>query len=141
MRLTSICCHKLKKDNDLAFDLNGDGSTNEADRTVWIDELKKTWAGDANFDGEFNSGDFVVAFTAGKYESGEMAGWAEGDWNGDMMFDSGGLRLRVFIRRLRKRPPRRHGCSARTVQHDSDATRLLGNPQASIVVNQIDCFA
>jgi hypothetical protein len=27
-------------------------------------------------------------FTSGKYESGAMATWGEGDWNGDMVFDS-----------------------------------------------------
>ena len=30
-------------------------------------------------------------FTAGKYESGDAAVWAEGDWNGDSTFGSGDL--------------------------------------------------
>lgn len=33
--------------------------------------------------------DFVLVFGIGKYETGDMAGYAEGDWNGDMVFDSG----------------------------------------------------
>ena len=35
------------------------------------------------------SGDFVAVFTAGKFETGEAATWAEGDWNGDGVFGSG----------------------------------------------------
>jgi len=74
--------------NDLAYDLNNDGATNYADRQVWVKDLKSTWIGDANLDGVFDSGDFVVAFTAGKYESGDAAGWADGDFDGNMLFDS-----------------------------------------------------
>ena len=44
-------------------------------------------------DDEFNSGDLVAVFAAGEYETGQMAGWAEGDWNGDMEFNSGDLVL------------------------------------------------
>ena len=51
-------------------------------------ELKGTWIGDANLDGEFNSGDFVDVFGSGKYETGELARWSEGDWNADEQFDS-----------------------------------------------------
>ena len=50
-----------------------------------------TWYGDANLDGEFNSTDFVEVFIAGKYETEQMAGWADGDWQGDMRFNSGDL--------------------------------------------------
>ncbi|MCA9216949.1 MAG: PEP-CTERM sorting domain-containing protein [Planctomycetales bacterium] len=76
---------------NLSFDLNSDGAVNATDRSVWVKELKMTWVGDANLDGEFNSTDFVAVFSAAKYEDG-IAGnatWAEGDWNGDMDFDSG----------------------------------------------------
>ena len=77
---------------DLAtFDENDDGMVDIADRTIWVKQHAGTWVGDANLDNEFNSGDLVDVFAAGKYESGEMAGWAEGDWNGDMSFDSGDL--------------------------------------------------
>jgi hypothetical protein len=50
-----------------------------------------TFIGDANLDGEFNSGDLVEIFTVGTYETGQRAGWAEGDWNGDGVFGSGDL--------------------------------------------------
>lgn len=76
--------------NDAAFDLNADNVVNDADRTVWVEDLKKTWFGDSNFDGEFNSTDFVVVFTAGEYEDAVdgNSGWEQGDWNGDMDFNS-----------------------------------------------------
>ena len=56
---------------------------------VWATNLKNTWVGDANLDGEFNSADFVEVFQAGKYEKDELALWSEGDWNADERFDSG----------------------------------------------------
>ena len=61
---------------------------NDDDRRVWIKDLKRTWFGDANLDGEFNSSDMVRVFAAGKYETDEEAGWAEGDWNSDLKFNS-----------------------------------------------------
>jgi hypothetical protein len=70
------------------FDLNQDGVVDFGDRQFWVHELKTTWIGDANLDGQFNSGDFVQVFAAGKYETIHFAGWVEGDWNGDMQFDS-----------------------------------------------------
>ena len=70
------------------YDLNGDDKVDYADRQMWVDELKNTWIGDANLDGEFNSGDMVQVFVRGKYETGEDAGWEEGDWNGDTQFGS-----------------------------------------------------
>ncbi len=77
---------------DLAtFDENADGKVNFADRKIWVREHKGTWVGDANFDNEFNSGDLVQVFAAGKYETGVMANWADGDWDGDMAFGSGDL--------------------------------------------------
>lgn len=79
--------------NDLAFDANRDGSTNLEDRIVWVRDLRKTWIGDANLDGEFNSSDFTEVFQAGEYEDNITLNsyWAEGDWNGDGEFDSSDL--------------------------------------------------
>jgi hypothetical protein len=76
--------------NNSRFDLTGDHQVNADDRVHWIDVLKRTYLGDANLDGEFNSTDFVVVFTAGQYEdlvTGNSA-WATGDWNGDGDFGS-----------------------------------------------------
>ena len=77
------------------YGLTGHGAIGEVNDTIdlddhlmWVKDLKRTWCGDANLDGEFNGNDFVQAFVAGKYETSEYAGWAEGDWNGDGLFDS-----------------------------------------------------
>ena len=75
--------------NPDAFDLTGNGLVDVEDRISWVKNLKMTWVGDANLDGEFNSSDFVAVFTSGKFETGEAAVWTEGDWNGDLKFDSG----------------------------------------------------
>jgi hypothetical protein len=53
-----------------------------------VNTIKETWFGDANLDGEFNSSDFVAAFVASKYETGDYASWSEGDWNGDQVFNT-----------------------------------------------------
>jgi hypothetical protein len=74
--------------NQGSFDLNADNKVDSADRTVWVATLKKTWFGDADLNGEFNSSDFVAVFTTGKYETNQAAGWAEGDWDGDARFSS-----------------------------------------------------
>ena len=71
------------------FDLTGDGLVNEDDRIFWLHDLKSTWVGDADLDGLFDSADFVAVFVEGLYETGEAAGWAQGDWNADLVFDSG----------------------------------------------------
>lgn len=68
-----------------------DGSlTDPTARADYIHDVLKTWIGDSNKDGEFNSSDFVAVFTAGEYED-DIDGnstWATGDWNGDGNFNS-----------------------------------------------------
>ncbi len=59
----------------------------------WVKEIRSTWIGDANVNGEFDSGDLVQVLEAGKYETQEDASWSEGDWNADGMFDTGDLML------------------------------------------------
>ena len=72
--------------------VNGD------DRHIWIKEVKKTWYGDANMDGEFNSADLTLVFGTGEYEDGIQSNskWADGDWNFDLEFSSEDLVL-AFI--------------------------------------------
>ena len=84
--------------NDPGFDLNNDSLVTDDDRTVWVDELKGTFFGDSNLDGEFNSTDFVVVFTTQEYEDGiaNNSTWGTGDWNGDGEFDSSDF-VRAFI--------------------------------------------
>lgn len=74
--------------NDVVFDLNSDGAVTQADIEVWIHDLRNTWFGDANLDGQFDSQDFVDVFSTGKYELDATADWREGDWNGDGRFNS-----------------------------------------------------
>ena len=65
----------------------------EADREFWVEQLKKTYFGDANLNGEFNSSDMVAVFAAGQYEdalSGNSS-WATGDWDGNGEFQSGDM--------------------------------------------------
>lgn len=74
--------------NNSGFDLTGDGNVDSVDVNEWVIGLRNTWIGDSNIDGEFNSGDFVKVFTAGKFEKDVDATWGEGDWNGDGRFNS-----------------------------------------------------
>ncbi len=74
------------------FDLTGDSLVNFDDRVAWANDLKNTWIGDSNLDGEFGSGDLVAVFAAGRYEHQILpAGWAEGDWDGNTFFQTGDL--------------------------------------------------
>lgn len=54
-------------------------------------------AGDSNADGVFDQSDLVAAFQAGKYETDQVATWAEGDWNGDGRFNSEDLVLTMQL--------------------------------------------
>jgi Asp-tRNA(Asn)/Glu-tRNA(Gln) amidotransferase A subunit family amidase len=80
----------LSASRDLLFDFNYDRRVNGLDRRVWVVEFAKTYFGDANLDGEFNSSDLVSVFQSGQYEDGIAANstWSGGDWNGDREFDS-----------------------------------------------------
>ncbi len=53
---------------EAAFDMNGDGSISAEDHWAWVKDVKHTWFGDADLDGEFDSSDYVQVFQAGKYE-------------------------------------------------------------------------
>ena len=55
--------------NDPLYDLNDDALVDLNDITVWIKDLFNSWVGDANLDGEFNSGDLVVVLAAGDLRS------------------------------------------------------------------------
>ncbi len=76
---------------DLYYDVDSDGEITSFDLASWIHDLMGTWFGDANLDGEFNTGDLVQVLEAGKYETQDYASWSEGDWNGDGVFDTGDL--------------------------------------------------
>ena len=73
------------------FDMNSDGVVDDVDRDHWVTDVARTYYGDADLDGQFDSGDFVQVFQRGEYEDAVSlnSGWDDGDWNGDQEFDSG----------------------------------------------------
>ena len=77
--------------DDARFDLNSDELVDAEDLRIWVKDLKGTWFGDANLDGEFNTTDLIDVFQASKYEVDAQAGWSEGDWTGDQRFDTADL--------------------------------------------------
>lgn len=82
---------------DPTFDINQDSLVDVGDIVVMLESPDKfnSYIGDANLDGEFNSGDFVLVFSAGHYEKDlpDRSTWETGDWNGDGDFNSGDLVL------------------------------------------------
>ncbi len=77
----------------LEFDIDRDGRVHDNDRTAWVHDVRKTYFGDANLDGFFDTGDLVSVLAAGKYEDliPLNAAWETGDWNGDGDFTSADL--------------------------------------------------
>lgn len=84
----------------IMFDLNNDSLFSTEDVTVWVKDLKHTYFGDANMDGEFNSGDLVQVFSGGKFEATMLnanyrlinpATWSSGDWDTDGVFTTSDL--------------------------------------------------
>jgi hypothetical protein len=77
----------------LMLNVNGDAAIDEMDLRFWIHNLKDTWFGDANLDGEFNSGDLTTVLAAGEFNDDidGNSSWAEGDWNADGDFTSADL--------------------------------------------------
>lgn len=76
---------ELVKVGDPFGDLDNDGVTDGSDLAFWVHDLNKSYLGDVQLDGEFNSVDLVSVFQAGQYED-DIAGivtWSTGDWNGD----------------------------------------------------------
>lgn len=79
--------------HDTRFDLNSNSVVDQSDVVVWVHDLKKTYYGDANLDGQFNSHDLTLVFQAGRYEDSieGNSGWATGDWDADAEFTSSDL--------------------------------------------------
>ena len=81
------------------YDLNGDDRVDETDVDHLVLNLLGTRYGDSNLDGRFGTSDLVTVFRAGEYEDDKTfnSTWIEGDWNGDLEFDSGDFTF-VFSR-------------------------------------------
>ena len=77
--------------NPAGYDLNGDALVDSADINVWVESEFKSWVGDANLDGEFNSGDLVQVLATGNYEQDVDTVWSSGDFNGDGRTNSSDL--------------------------------------------------
>ena len=82
-------------DTSSKYDLNDDQQVDKLDRTFWVEQRKRTYFGDADLDGEFNSGDMVAVFAKGEYEDALPGNstWATGDWDGNGEFESGDMVL------------------------------------------------
>lgn len=78
-----------------SFDLTADGVVDRSDVIAWVHDLKGSYFGDANLDGEFASSDLVNVFAAGEYEDDiELnSTWETGDWDGDGDFTTSDLVL------------------------------------------------
>ena len=76
-----------------AFDLNFDGRVDLTDHYTWVKELRRTWFGDADLNGEFDSSDLITVLAAGQYEDTVELNstWSTGDWNADGDFNSADL--------------------------------------------------
>jgi hypothetical protein len=74
--------------NPPAYDLNADALVDSADIGVWVKDLYNSWIGDANLDGQFNSGDLVDVLATGTYEADVDSNWSSGDFNGDRRTNS-----------------------------------------------------
>ena len=61
------------------FDVNADGTVTAADYASWVADLRQTWFGDANLDGEVGFQDFV---TLANHFDGP-GGWSDGDFDAD----------------------------------------------------------
>ena len=81
---------------NLRYDIDQDGDIDTDHLTAWVKDMRRTWFGDANLDGKFNSNDLVNALATGAYEDDvpRNSGWSEGDWDGDFAPGDGGDRAK-----------------------------------------------
>jgi len=73
-----------------AWDLQPDGRVDLADHRFLVENILRTYLGDSNLDGEFNTGDLVQVFQQGQYEDASPGNslWASGDWDGNGDFST-----------------------------------------------------
>jgi hypothetical protein len=66
---------------DLKFDVDGNDIVDTNDRNVWITDIKNTFIGDANLDGQVNAEDLNAL--ALSWRSTFATSWSQGDFNAD----------------------------------------------------------
>ncbi|MCA9196391.1 MAG: hypothetical protein KDA87_02595 [Planctomycetales bacterium] len=93
--IDAIMAAVQRGNDDPRYSFTNDTILDQDDIYAWIENAAKTYFGDANLDGEFNSADFIQIFQADTYEKDVDAGWATGDWTGDRRFNSEDL-VRAF---------------------------------------------
>ena len=86
--IDAIAVAVLEGSTDSKFDVDQNGTVEDADRVHYVEVELFTWIGDSDLDGEFGTQDLVKILIAGLYEDDidGNAGWAAGDWNGDLDF-------------------------------------------------------
>jgi hypothetical protein len=75
---------------DHRYDVNHDLAIDREDHRTWVEDVRRTWFGDANLDGRFDAGDIIMVLQGSEYDDG-IAGnssWMDGDWNADLEFDN-----------------------------------------------------
>ena len=75
--------------DDARFDLDRNGMVDPNDREVWITDIKNTFFGDANLDGQVNAEDLNTL--ALNWRSMDAISWSQGDFNGDRNVNSSDL--------------------------------------------------
>ncbi len=83
----------LRDPNQSLYDFDGNQIVNGSDVAVWATDFKRTYLGDADLDGQFNTADLVQVFQAGQFEDtlNDNSTWASGDWNADGDFGTSDL--------------------------------------------------
>ncbi|MCA9212915.1 MAG: hypothetical protein KDB27_07620 [Planctomycetales bacterium] len=78
---------------DMRFDVDFNNRLNRSDLDEFVREYAKTFYGDANLDGRFDSVDLVFKFAEYQDRIPGNSTWRSGDWNLDGDFDSSDLVL------------------------------------------------
>jgi len=73
-----LTAHIVSGTHLAGFDLDGDSLVDDADRRIWVENIKQTYFGDANLDLTVDFADFVSLAN----HFSEPGGWAQGDFDG-----------------------------------------------------------
>jgi hypothetical protein len=85
--------HIVRSIANAELDFDRDNDVDVDDLEEFVNLVLRTYFGDANLDGIFDSSDLVEVLAVGEYEdsTGDNSGWADGDWDGDQDFGSSDL--------------------------------------------------